>query len=78
MHNVVFYKRGLWCYKTVENGLQKFKTEEEAKIAAGWVEPAQETNDAEEEGEEKDCEEETSTDEQETVRVGKSNDEEEV
>ena len=41
----IFEKRGKWCFLEIieDQGirkLHKFRTEEEAKIAAGWVPPA--------------------------------------
>jgi len=41
----IFEKRGKWCYLEIleDQGirkLHKFATEEEAKLAAGWVPPA--------------------------------------
>lgn len=74
----IYEKRGRWCVRYDNGKLKKFNTEEEAKLAAGWVPPLEEIDDAEEEGEEKDCEEETSTDQQEALCVGESDDEEEV
>ena len=43
----IFEKRGKWCFLEVieDQGirkLHKFRTEEEAKIAAGWVPPVEE------------------------------------
>jgi hypothetical protein len=45
---MVFEKRGKWCFLEVieEQGirkLHKFATEEEAKLAAGWIPPVEET-----------------------------------
>ena len=59
---MVFEKRGKWCYRNDDGRLFKFSTEEEAKLAAGWVPPVEEILDASEE-EEEDCEEEAGTDE---------------
>lgn len=58
----IFEKRGKWCYRDDNDKLQKFATEEEAKVAAGWIPPVEEILDGGEE-EEEDCEEEASTDE---------------
>ena len=43
----IFEKRGKWCFLEIieDQGirkLHKFGTEEEAKIAAGWVSPVEE------------------------------------
>ena len=63
----IFEKRGKWCFLEVieDQGirkLHKFRTEEEAKIAAGWVPPVEEILDGSKE-EEESSEEEASTDE---------------
>jgi hypothetical protein len=67
----IFEKRGKWCFLEVieDQGirkLHKFRTEEEAKIAAGWVPPVEEILDGSKE-EEESSEEEASTDEQAPV-----------
>ena len=64
----IFEKRGKWCFLEVieEQGirkLHKFSTEEEAKLAAGWVPPVEETLNGSKK-EKKSSEEEASTDEQ--------------
>ena len=59
---MIFEKRGKWCYRNDDGRLFKFSTEEEAKLAAGWVPPVEEILDGSEE-EEEDCEEEAGTDE---------------
>jgi len=79
----IFEKRGKWCFLEIieDQGirkLHKFGTEEEAKLAAGWVPPVEETLpkveevlDGSEEKEEESSEE-TRTDKQTSVRVSKS------
>jgi hypothetical protein len=54
---MIFEKRGKWCYRNDDGKLFKFSTEEEAKLAAGWVPPVEEILEDSEE-EEEDCEEE--------------------
>ena len=53
----IFEKRGKWCFLEIieDQGirkLHKFGTEEEAKIAAGWVPPVKESLDGSTEEEE--------------------------
>lgn len=80
----IFEKRGKWCFLEINEDqgirkLHKFATKEEAKIAAGWVPPAEETlskietvlNGSEKE-EEESSKEETSTDKQTSVLSSKS------
>jgi hypothetical protein len=72
----IFEKRGKWCFLEIieDQGirkLHKFRTEEEAKIAAGWVPPVEEILDGSKE-EEESIEEETSTDKQAPVFRDKS------
>ena len=67
----IFEKRGKWCFLEIieDQGirkLHKFRTEEEAKIATGWVPPVEEILDGSKE-EEESSEEEASTDEQAPV-----------
>lgn len=38
----IFEKRGRWCFVDEAGKMHKFGTEEEAKIAAGWVPPVEE------------------------------------
>ena len=59
---MIFEKRGKWCYRDDKDKLYKFATEEEAKVAAGWIPPVEEILYGGEE-EEEDCEEEAGTDE---------------
>jgi hypothetical protein len=59
---MIYEKRGKWCYRNEAGRLTKFATEEEAKKAAGWIPPVEETLDACSE-EEEDGKEEASTDE---------------
>jgi len=52
----IFEKRGKWCFLEIieDQGirkLHKFRTEEEAKIAAGWVPPVEEILDGSKEEE---------------------------
>lgn len=68
----IFEKRGKWCFLEVieEQGirkLHKFSTEEEAKLAAGWVPPVEETLNGSKKEEKKSSEEEASTDKQAPV-----------
>ena len=65
--------RGRWRTVAADGAfLETFTTEQEAKEAAGLIDPVEEIIDAEEEIEEKDSEEETYTYEQKTVFSGKS------
>jgi len=71
----IFEKRGKWCFLEVieEQGirkLHKFGTEEEAKLAAGWIPPVEETLDGSTE-EEESSKEEAGTDEQAPVLSSK-------
>ena len=70
----IFEKRGKWCFLEIQEDqgrkLHKFATEEEAKIAAGWVPPVEEILDGSKE-EEESSEEKTSTDEQAPVLSSK-------
>ena len=79
----IFEKRGKWCFLEINEDqgirkLHKFATKEEAKTAAGWVPPVEETlskietvlNGSKEE--EESSEEKTSTDEQASVLSSKS------
>lgn len=71
----IFEKRGKWCFLEVieDQGirkLHKFGTEEEAKIAAGWVPPVEEILDGSKE-EEESSEEKTSADKQAPVLSSK-------
>jgi len=63
---MVFEKRGQWCWRDEEGRLHKFATEEEAKLAAGWVPPVEETLNGSKK-EKKSSEEEASTDKQASV-----------
>ena len=72
----IFEKRGKWCFLEIieDQGvrkLHKFRTEKEAKIAAGWVPPVEEILDGSKE-EEESIEEEASTYKQAPVLSGKS------
>lgn len=67
----IFEKRGKWCFLEVieEQGirkLHKFSTEEEAKLAAGWVPPVEETLNGSKK-EKESGKEEASTDKQASV-----------
>ena len=78
----IFEKRGKWCFLEVieDQGirkLHKFRTEEEAKIAAGWVPPVEEILDGSKE-EEESIEEEASTYKQAPVFRSKSSSKKEV
>ena len=67
----VYQKRGVWYLIEEGKNVRFFSSEEEAKAAAGWVPPVEESLDGstkEEEG----SEEETSTDKQAPVLSGKS------
>ena len=71
----IFEKRGKWCFLEIHEDqgirkLHKFGTEEEAKIAAGWVPPVEEILGGSKE-EEESSEEKTSTDEQAPVLSSK-------
>lgn len=71
----IFEKRGKWCFLEINEDqgirrLHKFATEQEAKIAAGWVPPVEEILDGSKE-EEESSEEEASTDEQAPVLSSK-------
>ena len=71
----IFEKRGKWCFLEIieDQGirkLHKFGTEEEAKLAAGWVPPVEEILDGSKE-EEESSEEEASADKQAPVFRGK-------
>ena len=57
----IFEKRGRWCFRDEAGKLHKFGTEEEAKLALGWIPPVEEILDGGEE--EESSEEEASTDE---------------
>ena len=78
----IFEKRGKWCFLEVieDQGirkLHKFRTEEEAKIATGWVPPVEEILDGSKE-EEESSEKEASANKQAPVFRSKSSSKKEV
>ena len=68
----IFEKRGRWCFRDEAGKLHKFGTEEEAKLALGWVPPVEETLNGSKEKEAQNSKKEANTDKQKTVLNSKS------